>query len=154
MRPALLIGACLLGQQQPATPVFRADRLRLLSDIVQHTAGAISVNARLGLSSPARRMAEGYNSSMPDARRAVLSRDTSYEAEREQIRIWRSLDPVEIGRLVAGASRGIRMLALAGLRDRYPSASPAELVARLAVITLGPDLARRAYPELSSLDEP
>ena len=51
-----------------------------------------------------------------------------------------------------GASETVRTFALAGLRDRYPTATEPELVARLALITLGPDLARSVYPELNSLE--
>jgi hypothetical protein len=83
---------------------------------------------------------------------ARLSRDTDRAAEDRQIAAWRSLSTVEIGRLVAGASRAARTLALAGLRARYPSASAHELTVRLAAVTLGPALARRAYPELDDLE--
>lgn len=83
---------------------------------------------------------------------ARLSRDTDRKAEERQILAWRSLSTVEIAGLVAGASRAARALALAGLRARYPSASRHELTARLAAMTLGPTLARRAYPELDHLE--
>jgi len=45
-------------------------------------------------------------------------------------------------------------LALAGVRQRHPDASPREQRLRLAVITLGLDLARRAFPEIAALDGP
>jgi len=92
-------------------------------------------------------MAEG---SSPLAAR--LSRDTDRLAEQRQIVAWRSLSTVEIARLVAGASRAARTLALAGLRARYPSASDHELTVRLAAITLGRALATRAFPELDHLE--
>lgn len=82
---------------------------------------------------------------------AILARDTDASAERCQIDTWRRLSTIEIARLVAGATRAARTLALAGLRARYPQASPRELTIRLAVITLGPALARRVYPELEHL---
>lgn len=81
-----------------------------------------------------------------------LSADNDFEIEARQVRIWRSLSTVEIAALVNGASRAARAFALAGLRQRHPSASERELVARLAVITLGAPLARRVYPELAQLD--
>ncbi|MBM3778186.1 MAG: hypothetical protein FJW23_08095 [Acidimicrobiia bacterium] len=84
-------------------------------------------------------------------RRARLSRDTDAETEARQIETWRGLSSVEISALVAGASRAARTVALAGLRARHPLASDRELVARLAAITLGRDLARRVYPELDRL---
>lgn len=43
-------------------------------------------------------------------------------------------------------------LALSGLRQRYPAASPRELFLRLAILRLGADLARKAYPEIVALD--
>lgn len=43
-------------------------------------------------------------------------------------------------------------LALAGVRARFPDASPHEHFLRLALITLGPDLAQQAYPEIAALD--
>jgi hypothetical protein len=84
---------------------------------------------------------------------AVLSDDTTADAERHQVGIWRSLSSVERARLIAGASRAARTLAFAGLRERYPQASDDELVARFAVMTLGASLARRVYPKLDSILE-
>lgn len=88
---------------------------------------------------------------MPANAGAILSRDTNAAAERRQIETWRRLSTIEIGQLVAGATRAARTLALAGLRARYPQASARELTIRLAAITLGPALARRVYPELERL---
>ena len=84
--------------------------------------------------------------------RALLSTDTSRDAERQQIAVWQSLSTVEIAALIDGASRAARTLALAGLRIRHPNASERELVARFAEMTIGPDLARLAYPELDGLE--
>jgi hypothetical protein len=82
---------------------------------------------------------------------AILSRDTDAAAEQRQIETWRRLSTIEIAQLVAGATRAAHTLALAGLRARYPTASSRELTMRLAVITLGPALASRVYPELEHL---
>ena len=54
--------------------------------------------------------------------------------------------------LVSGLTQAAYEMALAGVRDRYPDASPREQFLRLALVTLGPDLARRAYPEIAALD--
>jgi hypothetical protein len=83
---------------------------------------------------------------------APLAADTSAEAERRQIEIWRSLSTIQIAELIAGASEAARQLALAGLRARYPNASPRELVMRLCRLTVGSELATKAYPELEHLD--
>jgi hypothetical protein len=82
---------------------------------------------------------------------AVLSADTSGEAERLQVRIWRSLASADTARVIAGACRTVREVALAGLRERHPEASDAELVTRLAAITLGPALARQVYSDVDML---
>jgi hypothetical protein len=94
---------------------------------------------------------------MPDSfvAAAVLSRDTSREAEELQVRVWRSLSTHELAQLISGASQALRTLAFAGLRARYPGIPDAELVPRFAMLTLGPRLARRVYPDLDqSLDRP
>jgi hypothetical protein len=53
---------------------------------------------------------------------------------------------------VSGMTQASYDLASAGLRHRHPHASPRELFLRLAFLTLGPDLARRAYPDIVALD--
>lgn len=88
----------------------------------------------------------------PSRPAARLAADTDFEIEERQVRIWRSLSTVEIAALINGASRASRAMALAGLRQRHPSASEHELTVRLAAITLGRSLALCAYPELEHLD--
>ena len=83
-----------------------------------------------------------------DRRRAVLSSDTSAAAEAIQVRAWRAMAPADIARIIDELSSLTRALAIAGLRERYPNASESEVVARLAEITLGRDLARRVYRAL------
>jgi hypothetical protein len=78
--------------------------------------------------------------------------DTAVPAEARQIEIWRSLSTVQIAQLVAGASRAVRTLALAGLRTRFPSAAEPELTARFAALTLGQAVARQVYPQVPNLD--
>jgi hypothetical protein len=87
-------------------------------------------------------------------RPAILSNDTSFEAETEQVRIWRSLSSVQIAELVGGAYRAARAMAMAGLRDRHPHLTDEELVPRFALLTLGSDLARRVYPGIDTADRP
>lgn len=81
-------------------------------------------------------------------RRAVLSRDTSAEAEQLQVEIWRRMSDVERAQVITGACRAVRAFAFSGLRARHPAASEPLLVALYAELTAGPELARRAYPEL------
>lgn len=54
--------------------------------------------------------------------------------------------------LVSTMSQTVRELALAGIRQRYPLAMPPEQLLRLAIVTLGPELALAAYPEIAALD--
>ncbi len=78
----------------------------------------------------------------------TLSPDTSPEAERVQIEllrqapIWRKLA------MVGQLNQTVRFLALEGLRQRYPHATPAELDRRLADLLLGPELAAQVYGPL------
>jgi hypothetical protein len=89
---------------------------------------------------------------VPESERGVLSADTSFDVEQRQIAMWRAMSTAERFSLVNGASRAVRTLAMAGLKTRYPNAAESELIARLARVTLGEALARRAYPELDSLE--
>jgi hypothetical protein len=80
-----------------------------------------------------------------------LADDTSLEIEARQIEGWRRLSAGEKAELIASLSRAVREMALAGIRDRYPSAPPREQFLRLAMLTLGAELARQAYPEINAL---
>jgi len=57
---------------------------------------------------------------------------------------WRKLQ------LADQLHQSLRMLALAGLRARYPEASPEELKRRLADLLLGTSLAEQAYGPLAN----
>jgi hypothetical protein len=83
-----------------------------------------------------------------------LSADTTPDVERRQIDGWRRMSPAEKAALITGLTRAACDLAMAGVRARYPEASPREQFLRLAIVTLGPDLARLAYPEIAALDLP
>jgi hypothetical protein len=90
-----------------------------------------------------------YNSVVPIV---PLARDTSPEIERLQISSWRQMSAAEKASAVSGLTGAACALALAGVRYRHPDASPREQLLRLAVITLGLELAGRAYPEIAALD--
>lgn len=83
-----------------------------------------------------------------------LAHDTSPEIERLQIAGWRAMSPAHKASLITGMTQTSRAMALAGIRHRHPCASPREQFLRLAILTLGVDLARRAYPEINDLDAP
>jgi hypothetical protein len=78
----------------------------------------------------------------------VLSGDTSRDAERLQVMAWRSMSSVQRAQLVRGAARAVGAMALAGVRQRHPGTSESEIVARLALLTLGSSLALRVCPHL------
>lgn len=84
--------------------------------------------------------------------RQPLAIDTSPAVEALQIERWRQMTPAEKGEIITGLTRAVFELAAAGVRHRYPEASPREQFLRLAIVTLGSDLARRAYPEIEQLD--
>ena len=78
----------------------------------------------------------------------TLAADTSPEAERVLIELWRRAPPTRKLAMVLEANRTARALALTGLRERFPGESPARLQRRLAELWLGRELAARAYGPL------
>jgi hypothetical protein len=77
--------------------------------------------------------------------------DTSPEVERLRIERLRQMSPVEKAAIVRGLTQAVYDLAAAGVRHRYPHASPREQFLRLAIVTLGQTLAEQAYPEIRQL---
>ena len=82
----------------------------------------------------------------------ALSADTSSEIDRLQIEQWQQMSAAQKGAVVSGLTQAVYDLARAGVRHRYPTASPHEQFLRLAIVTLGLDLARKAYPDIDTLD--
>jgi hypothetical protein len=82
---------------------------------------------------------------------AVLSSDTSLEAERTQVELWRRMSPLEKLHTVSESTQAVLQLSLAGIRLRHPEAADEECRARLAILKLGRDLACRAFPEAARL---
>ena len=78
---------------------------------------------------------------------SVLSSDTHPKIEALQIQLWRQASPTRKMQMVAQLNASARLLALTGLRSRFPNASEAELRFKLAVLLLGDDLARKVYGE-------
>ena len=71
--------------------------------------------------------------------------DTSPEVERLQIEILRNMPAWRKFELLNDLILTARELALAGLRNRFPDATPEELRRRLATLLLGPELATKVY---------
>ena len=80
-----------------------------------------------------------------------LAFDTSGDIEQRQIESWRAMSPREKADIVSALTAATFELALAGVRHRHPEATQHEQFLRLALVTLGPDLARRVYPDIDRL---
>lgn len=78
----------------------------------------------------------------------ALSPDTHPRMEALQVELWRQASPTRKMDMLAQLNRSARMLALAGLRSRYPRAGELELLRRLAGLILGEETACRVYGEI------
>jgi hypothetical protein len=83
--------------------------------------------------------------------REPLAADTPEDIEERQIARWRDMSIGEKAALVSSLSQTVHDIALAGIRRRYPDATPREWFLRLAMLRLGRELALRAYPEIADL---
>jgi len=79
---------------------------------------------------------------------SALFPDTRPEAEAVLIRLLREAPPWRKLEMVDQLNQSVRLLALAGLRQRYPAEDEATLLRRLASLLLGDELARKAYGSL------
>ncbi|GMV22657.1 MAG: hypothetical protein AMXMBFR57_26060 [Acidimicrobiia bacterium] len=82
-----------------------------------------------------------------------LAADTEAAIERRQITTWRSMSPAQKAATVSGLTSTAFDMARAGIRQRFPAAGPREQFLRLAILTLGTELALRAYPDAADLVE-
>lgn len=78
----------------------------------------------------------------------TLAEDTSPEAERVLIELWRRATPARKFAMILSANRTGRVLATAGLRARFPKETPVQVRRRFADLWLGPELAAKAYGPL------
>lgn len=74
--------------------------------------------------------------------------DTSPVAERLQIELMRQAPSWRKAYLVGQMTESVRLLALTGLRQRHPQATPEQLRRMLAELWLGSELATRVYGPL------
>lgn len=74
--------------------------------------------------------------------------DTSPAAERLQIELMRQAPSWRKVYLVGQMTESVRLLALTGLRQRHPQATPDQLRRMLADLWLGSELATRVYGPL------
>lgn len=75
----------------------------------------------------------------------TLFSDTAPEAEAVLIRLLRQAPTWRKLEMVDQLNQSVRLLALAGLRQRYPGENEALLQRRLASLLLGDELARKVY---------
>ena len=80
---------------------------------------------------------------------SVLGDDTPQDIERVYIELLRQMPPWRKLELVGAMNQTVRDLALAGLRQRYPQDTAAQIRRRLADLILGEELAARAYGPLT-----
>ena len=81
---------------------------------------------------------------------SILSTDTHPKMEALQIELWRQASPIRKMQMVAQLNASVRILALAGLRSRFPNSNESDLRRRLAGLLLGEELARKVYGELKN----
>jgi hypothetical protein len=79
---------------------------------------------------------------------SVLYSDTHPKMEDLQIKLWREATPTRKMQMLAQLNQSTRLLALQGLRSRYPQADESELRRRLAGLLLGEEIAVKVYGEL------
>lgn len=79
----------------------------------------------------------------------ALYSDTHPKMEALQIQLWRQASPTRKMHMLAQLNASARLLAMTGLRSRYPQASEAELRRKLAGLLLGEELARKVCGEIS-----
>ncbi len=74
-----------------------------------------------------------------------VTEDTTPEAKAELVRRMRELSVEDKAEQVVALVQAAREMAMAGLRSRYPEASPKELRLRLAALVLDADTVRKVY---------
>jgi hypothetical protein len=85
-------------------------------------------------------MSKCYNQIMVD----ILS-DTRPEVTAIQLNLLRQASPARKLVMLGQMNQTVKVLALAGLRSRYPGESSVQLRRRLADLILGPELACKVY---------
>lgn len=84
---------------------------------------------------------------------ASLFPDTRPEAEAVLIELLRQAPPWRKLHMVGQLNQTVRTLALSGLRQRHPEATPQELHRYLADLLLGPELAAQVYGPLRAQED-
>ena len=82
---------------------------------------------------------------------SALFSDTHPKMEALQIQLLRQASPARKMELLGQLNATAHILALIGLRSRYPQAGEAELRRRLAGLLLGEEMARKVYGEINDV---
>jgi|WetSurMetagenome_2_1015567.scaffolds.fasta_scaffold336516_2 hypothetical protein len=88
----------------------------------------------------AKRDRDGYNQDM-----SALFPDTDPKMEAIQIEIIRRLPAWKKIAMVDSLNETVKTLAISGLRERHPDATPQQIHRMLAELMLGADLAQKVY---------
>ena len=75
----------------------------------------------------------------------ILSSDTHPKMEAMQIQFIQRMSPAKKRGIVNGLNETVRTLALTGIKQRNPNATPEQVQRMLAALMLGEELARKVY---------
>jgi hypothetical protein len=81
---------------------------------------------------------------------SILFPDTHPKMEALHIQLWRQASPIRKMNMLAQLNKSAEMLALAGLRTKYPEASESEIRRRLAGLLLGEEIASKVYGKITN----
>jgi hypothetical protein len=76
---------------------------------------------------------------------SILSSDTHPKAERMQIEFIRRMPMWKKLSIVDGLNETVKTLAITGIKQRFPNATPEQVKRMLAELMLGAELARKVY---------
>jgi hypothetical protein len=76
---------------------------------------------------------------------SVLSSDTHPKMERMQIEFIRRMPAWKKIAMVDGLNETVKTLAMSGIKQRHPNATPQQIQRMLAELMLGAELARKVY---------
>jgi hypothetical protein len=76
---------------------------------------------------------------------SVLFPDTDPKMEAIQIQLIRRMPSWKKISILEGLNETVKMLAVSGIKERYPQATPQQIHRMLAELMLGAELARKVY---------
>ena len=81
----------------------------------------------------------------------MVERDTTPDAHRVQLEVLRRLGPARRGELALSMSEDLRRVALEQIAKRSPDLDERGRIRALVALLHGEELARKAFPDLTSL---